>query len=92
MDYKQAYEVLKELKQEKERVKPIINEVIECLEELGLLLEPTIKKIFITKSVEYTTEKFNLLCHNGFSREEALQIIICESNQLKQSLKNIKRK
>ena len=62
------------------------------LEFVGSELEPLLKKVMIEKSVEYTTEKFKLLCSNGFTRDEAIRIIIGDNNRYEAAMRNAARR
>lgn len=62
--------------------------VRKSLRYIGNEIEPLFKHLMIDKSVEYTTEKFKLLCSNGFTRDEAIRIIIGDNNRIESALRN----
>ena len=88
MTTEELLQVIDYLDAHKESLLPILEKVVDILDAAGGTLEPMAKKILITKSVEYTTEKFKRLLDNGFNREEAIQIIVSDNNALKKVVSN----
>jgi site-specific recombinase XerD len=88
VDFNQVAAIVKELKEEKDRLLPFVSEVVEVLEEFGSVIEPAFRKLFIKKSVEYVKEKFELLMASGFTREEAFQIVLADKQMYQRSFDN----
>lgn len=88
MDFNQVQAIVKGLKEGKDELLPFVSEVVEMLEEFGSVIEPSFKKLFIKKSVEYVKEKFELLMASGFTREEAFQIILADKQMYQRSFNN----
>ena len=88
MDFNQVQAIVKELKEGKDELLPLVSEVVEMLEEFGSVIEPAFKKLFIKKSVEYVKEKFELLMASGFTREEAFHIILADKQMYQRSFNN----
>jgi len=85
VDFNQVQAIVKELKEGKDELLPLVSEVVEMLEEFGSVIEPAFKKLFIKKSVEYVKEKFELLMASGFTREEAFHIILADKQMYQRS-------
>lgn len=88
MNFTEALDVCKYINTHKEEFLPVLKETITLVENIGSAIEPSFKKLFIDKTVEYTTEKFVKLMNNGFTREEAFQLILADKQVYQRSFNN----
>lgn len=83
--------IIKNIPMLKEEFFPHIKSVLSLLEDLAVELEPSVKKLFIDKAVEYTFEKFKKYMDAGFTREEAFALILNDKKKFRESILNMSR-
>lgn len=72
--------------------RPVVNKIIDVLESYGPELDRVMRTL-ITRAEQRNSDSFNLYLSNGFSREEAMMLILNTNISLQESVKsNIKRR
>lgn len=81
-----------ELIDKSEEFRPVVNKIIDVLESYGPELDRVMRTLF-TRAEQRNSDSFNLYLSNGFSREEAMMLILNTNISLQESVKsNIKRR